>query len=135
MNGCVILYMPHTYYIADTSAIVAPFKHIFVEFNTNAPDAPLSISMGDSDPSKLKYLRFASATMTDEAGVVTSLRLRREILENPNSYVVEFYKADYLAHDLHFRVCFLANGRPIVVTFQTRFKSKVVWPKDSDYSG
>ncbi len=73
--------------------------------------------------------------MTNEDGVVTTLRLRREILENPNSFRMEFYKADYLGHDLHFRVTVLSNGEPIVMTFQTRFKRKVYWPKDSDYSG
>jgi len=38
-------------------------------------------------------------------------------------------------HDLHFCITVLSNGQPIVVTFQTRLKTKVVWPKDSDYSG
>jgi hypothetical protein len=137
MSGCIplVLYGPRTYYSAETSAIAAPLQHIFVEYNTNAQEAPLSISLGDSDSSKLKHLSFASATMTNEDGVVTQLRLRWGVLENPNSFRMDFYKADYLGHDLHFRVIVLSNGEPIVITFQTRFKSKVVWPKDSDYSG
>ena len=73
--------------------------------------------------------------MTNENGAATPLRLHREMLENPNSFRMDFYKADYLGHDLHFQVIVLSNGKPIVVTFQARFKSKVVWPKDSDYSG
>jgi len=137
MNGCVplVLYGPRTYYIAQTSAVSAPFKYVSAEYNTHASEAPVSISLGDSDSSKLKSLRFGSATMTDEDGTVTQLRLRREMLENPNSFRMDFYKADYLDHDLHFRVTVISNGEPIVVTFQTRFKSRVVWPKDSDYSG
>jgi len=31
--------------------------------------------------------------MTNEDGVVTELQLRRETLENPNSFVMDFYKA------------------------------------------
>jgi len=136
-SGCVplVLYGPQTYYDAQTSAIVSPFKHVSVEYQNNGTNDSLGISFGDPNPQKLKNLRFASATMTNEDGVVTSLRLNREMLENPNSFRMEFYKADYLGHDLHFRVTVLSNGEPIIVTFQTRFKSKVVWPKDSDYSG
>lgn len=136
-SGCIplVLYGPQTFYIADTSAITAPFKYVSAEYNKNASEAPLTISLGDPDLSELKYLRFSSATITNEDGTVIHLRLRREILENPNSFVMEFYKADYFGHDLHFRVTVLSNGKPIVVTFQTRFKGKVVWPKDSDYSG
>lgn len=134
-SGCVVLYLPHTYYTAQTSAVVGPFKTVFIEFNANSPEAPLRISLGDSDSSKLRYLRFSSATMTNEDGLVTQLQLRREILENPNSFVMELCKADYLGHDLHFRVTVLSKGEPIVISFQTRFKSKVYWPKDSDYSG
>jgi hypothetical protein len=135
ISGCAILYIPQTDYTAQTSAVVSPFNHVSVEFNKNAPEAPLSISLGDSDSSKLRNLRFSTATMTNEDGVVTQLSLRREILENPNSFVMEFCKADYLGHDLHFCVSVRLDGEPLVITFQTRFKSKVYWPKDSDYSG
>ena len=137
MSGCIplVLYGPRTYYTAETSVIAAPFKRVSAEYNKNASESPVSISLGDPDSSKLKYLRFANATMTNEDGVVTQLRLRTETLENPNSFVMDFYKVDYLGHDLHFRVTVLSNGVPIVITFQTRFESKVVWPKDSDYSG
>lgn len=135
MSGCVVLYMPYTYYIPQTSVLVSPFKYVSTGYDTNASDAPLSISLGDPDSSKLRNLRFANATMTSEDGVVTQLSLRREILENPNSFVMYFYKANYLGRDLRFHITVLSNGEAIVVTFQTRFKSKVVWPKDSDYSG
>ena len=134
-SGCLALYMPETFYFAQPSAIVSPFKYVSVEFQENGTADSLGISLGDSDPQKLKDLRFASATMTNENGVATPLRLHREMLENPNSFRMDFYKADYLGHDLHFQVIVLSNGKPIVVTFQARFKSKVVWPKDSDYSG
>ncbi len=134
-TGCLALYTPETFYFAQPSAIVSPFKHVSVEYQNNGTNDSLSISLGDTDPQKLKNLRFASATMTNEDGVVTPLRLNREMLENPNSFRMEFYKADYLGHDLRFRVTVLSNGEPIIVAFQTRFKSKVYWPKDSDYSG
>ncbi len=137
MSGCVplVLYGPRSYYTAQTSAVSAPFKRVSVAFNKNATGSPLNISLGDPDLSKLKHLHFASATMTNEDGVVTELQLRSETLENPNSFVMDFYKADYLGHDLHFRITVLSNGVPKVITFQTRFKSELVWPKDSDYSG
>ena len=137
VSGCIplVLYGPQTYYVAETSVVSAPFEDVYSEYDVHAPDSPLSVTFGDKDPSRLKHLSFASATMTNEDGVVTQLRLRWGTLENPNSFRMTFYKADFLGHDLRFRLTVLSNGQPMRITFQTRFKSKVVWPKDSDYSG
>jgi hypothetical protein len=116
--------------MAEASAIVSPFKHVSIECQPS-----LRVSLGDSDPSKLKNLHFDGGTVTNEDGVVIQLRLRREVLENSNSFVMDFWKTGGLGDKLHFCVTVLSNGNPIVITFEVRIKSKVVWPKDSDYSG
>jgi hypothetical protein len=137
ISGCVALFLPDTYEVAQSSNLVSPFKHILVD---GGSDDGCNISLEDPDSSKLKHLRFVSGTVTNEAGMVTQLRLRREILGNPNSFSMVFYEVGYrntgvLQHDSRFRICLRSYDELVVVTFQVRFKEKVHWPSDSDYSG
>lgn len=136
ISGCAALYFPDTYHVAQTSNIVSPFKRLMVDGGSDDFD----ITLEDPDSSKLKHLRFVSATVTNEDGMVTQLRLRRELLENPNSFAMVFCEVGYrntglLEHDSRFRICLRSDDEPVVVMFQVRFKKKVDWPSDSDYSG
>jgi hypothetical protein len=129
LSGCAVLYLPDTTVTEQTSDIVSPFSHILYGYNDS-----YWVSFEDPDSSKLKHLHFLSGTITDEVGIVTQLRLRREMLENPNSFSMVFYHT-YPGHDLRFRITVRSDGKPLVITFHARFKSKMHWPTDSDYSG
>jgi hypothetical protein len=138
LSGCLALYLPNTYHVTDTTVLSSPFPNLLIEYAGNDAEAPLSVSVYTRALKKpLPPVRFVRASIVDDNGKETNLRLKRAILENPSSYLMEFYPGSlhYTGHLLQLRLTLLVNGKETAVTANFYIKTKVHWPSDSDYSG
>jgi len=138
-SGCLILYLPQTYHVADTTVLSSPFPNLLVEYNDQiSTTVPLSVSVynrGIKNP--LPVLQFVQATVLTDDGMTVPLRLNRARMENPSSYRMEFYrdKIEFVGRHLQLRLTLLSEGKPVTIRASFYIKTKVHWPKDSDFSG
>jgi hypothetical protein len=138
LSGCLILYLPDTYHVTDTTVLSSPFPGLLIEYAGNGSVAPFSVSVYTRALKKpLPPVRFVRASIVDDDGKETNLRLKRAMLENPSSYRMEFYRdnLDFVGRHLQLRLTLLVNGKETAVTANFYIKTKVHWPTDSDYSG